>query len=57
VRNLADGAVEVVAAGTLRSMEQFLDQLRCGPPLSRVDRCDVQPDIPPESDIGEFLIR
>ena len=56
VRNLQDGGVEVIAAGRSGSMELFLEQLRCGPPLSRVDRCDVQSEIPPELDLGEFAI-
>ena len=56
VRNLHDGGVEVIAAGKLGSMELFLEQLRCGPPLSRVDRCDIKPSILPDSDLGEFVI-
>ena len=57
VRNLNGGALEVLAAGTSRSMELFLDQLRCGPPSSRVDRCEAQPEASLESDLDEFAIR
>jgi acylphosphatase len=41
-RNLSNGeTVEVVAEGSLPSLEALLAQLRHGPPLARVDRVDV----------------
>lgn len=36
VRNLADGAVEAVAEGPREQVESWLEQLRQGPPSSRV---------------------
>lgn len=38
VRNLADGSVEVMAAGSLSSMTKLRDWLQTGPPQARVDR-------------------
>jgi len=40
VRNLADGSVEVIAQGPRASLEALLDELRRGPPRSRVERVD-----------------
>lgn len=37
VRNRADRAVEVAAAGTGAALDQFERQLRQGPPAARVD--------------------
>ena len=56
VRNLNDGSVEVVAGGSAGSVALFLDQLRVGPPLSRVDGCEVQP-LAAEFELREFSVR
>ncbi len=42
VRNLPDGRVEVVAEGPARDVEAFLDRLREGPSLARIDGFDVR---------------
>ncbi len=43
VRNLADGSVEAVADGENWMIEQFVKQLKIGPPASRVTGVDFQP--------------
>lgn len=40
-RNLPDGRVEVLAEGPAKNVDRFLDQLRRGPDLARVDSFDV----------------
>ncbi|HDQ40391.1 MAG TPA: acylphosphatase [Desulfonatronum sp.] len=40
VRNLPDGRVELTAQGPEQSLRSFLELLRDGPPLSRVDQVD-----------------
>lgn len=41
VRNMPDGAVEVVAAGPVSVLEDFIEDLREGPSGSRVGNCQV----------------
>lgn len=41
-RNLPDGRVEVLAEGSADHVETFLDQLRAGPSLARVDSFEVR---------------
>ncbi len=50
VRNLSDGRVEVLAEGRGEDIEGFLDRLREGPRLARVDGFDVRR----ECATGEF---
>lgn len=50
VRNLADGRVEIVAEGEAGSVEMFLDRLREGPRLARVESFEVRD----EAATGEF---
>jgi len=50
VRNLADGRVEVLAEGSAKQVESFLDRLREGPRLARIDEFDVRR----EASTGEF---
>lgn len=48
VRNLADGRVEVRAAGDAERLAAFLDDVRQGPPGGRVDgveQLDPDPDL------------
>ena len=49
-RNLPDGRVEVVAEGSGENIEAFLERLREGPRLARVDSFDVRC----EASTGEF---
>lgn len=37
VKNTSDGGVLIVAAGAPNDIETFIDYLKIGPPLSRVD--------------------
>ena len=46
VRNRADGAVEVLAAGEAEQLEQLRAQLAAGPRWSRVDRVEVSEEEP-----------
>lgn len=50
VRNLEDGRVEVLAEGSAEQIEAFLERLKEGPSLARVDSFEVQR----ESSTGEF---
>lgn len=50
VRNLADGRVEVLAEGSRPEIEAFLERLREGPRLARVQGFDVRS----EAASGEF---
>lgn len=50
VRNLPDGRVEVVAEGTSDRVEAFLERLKEGPSLARVDGFAVRH----EAATGEF---
>ena len=42
VRNLADGRVEIEVEGNQTSVESFVDLLKKGPPLARVDSVKVE---------------
>ena len=42
VRNLPDGRVEVVAEGEKDKIDNFMEFLKKGPPVSRVDNVDVK---------------
>jgi len=50
VRNLADGRVEVLAEGDADQIDAFLERLREGPRLARIDSFDVRR----ETATGEF---
>ena len=56
VRNRYDGAVEVVAEGRPGALEHFLNELRHGPRLARVQ--DVRVTwLPYQGDLGPFGVR
>ena len=56
VRNRYDGAVEVEAEGDASSLERFLDALRAGPRMARVQ--DVRVSwMPFKGDLGPFGVR
>ncbi len=42
VRNLYDGRVEVLAEGDRQNVDGFLERLREGPRLARVDRVELE---------------
>jgi acylphosphatase len=50
VRNLPDGDVEVLAEGPRENLERFVELLRRGPRMARVDRCEATWEEP----TGEF---
>jgi acylphosphatase len=50
VRNIFDGRVEVLAEGDRENIERLIVRLQEGPPLSRVERVDVEW----EEFLGEF---
>ncbi len=51
VRNLPDGRVEVVAEGDEELLKEFLNDLKKGPPLARVNNIEAKWEKP----TGEFL--
>jgi acylphosphatase len=55
VRNLADGRVEILAEGAAVSIETFLERLRDGPSLARVDNFDVRRE-PATGEFGDFRV-
>jgi acylphosphatase len=56
VRNRYDGAVEVEAEGYVPALERFLDLLRQGPRMARVE--DVRVSwLPYRGDLGPFGVR
>ncbi|MBI4393964.1 MAG: acylphosphatase [Euryarchaeota archaeon] len=54
-RNLADGRVEIVVERDAGKVKRFLDWLRRGPALSRVDGMDVAEE--PEQGIRGFEVQ
>jgi acylphosphatase len=42
VRNRPDGTVETLAEGAQEAVELYLERLRLGPPVSRVDSVEVE---------------
>jgi acylphosphatase len=56
VRNLPDGRVEVAAEGDAEALERFERAIRHGPRGARVDRVDVEDDVPTGRETG-FSIR
>jgi acylphosphatase len=56
VRNRYDGAVEVEAQGSADALDRFLDLLRQGPRMARVE--DVRVEwLPVRGDLGPFGVR
>jgi acylphosphatase len=56
VRNRYDGAVEVEAEGDDAELERFLDTLRKGPRMARVQEVRVE-WLPFRGDLGPFGMR
>jgi acylphosphatase len=46
VRNLPDGRVEIAAEGDAEALERFERHVRHGPPGARVERVDVDENMP-----------
>jgi acylphosphatase len=55
VQNQPDGAVEVVVEGDRESVHRFEAKLRRGPAGARIDRVDVNEDVP-SGRAGEFIV-
>lgn len=55
VRNLPDGRVEVLAEGTESDVEAFLERLKEGPRLARIDSFDVRRE-PATGEFRDFRI-
>ena len=55
VRNRPDDTVEIVVAGDAELIKEFVSQVSKGPPLSRVERLDIQ-DIAPVEGFRSFQI-
>lgn len=56
VKNLPDGTVEAVAQGEAQKLEQFLNKLKRGSMLSRVDKVESEYREPGEQ-YGDFAIK
>lgn len=56
VRNLRDGTVEVVAEGTRTNLEAFVEKLRKGPLLAKVENVSTS-FLPATGAYTSFLIR
>jgi len=56
VRNLYDGTVEVLAEGNENSMNQFVNYLKTGPRMARVERVELI-EQNAENKYGDFHIR
>ncbi len=56
VRNRYDGAVEVEAEGNADALERFLDLLRRGPRMARIQDVVVS-WMPARGDLGPFGVR
>ena len=55
VRNTFNGRVEAVAEGEKDSLERFVERLRQGPRLARVERVDVEWE-EPRGEFSDFRI-
>lgn len=56
VRNHTDAAVEIIAEGNRKGLEQLLDAVRAGPPDAVVENVDAQWS-PPSGEFHRFEIR
>lgn len=56
VRNLPDGRVEAAAEGEAEAIERFERALRHGPPGARVEKVDVEDEVPTGREPG-FSVR
>ena len=56
VRNLPDGTVEVLAEGSEDILKKFLEEIKDGPPLAKVDNIKVE-FLDKEGGFSDFEIR
>ncbi len=56
VRNLPDGTVEVLAEGNEDILKKFLEEIKDGPPLAKVDSIKVE-FLDKEGGFSDFEIR
>jgi len=56
VRNLPDGRVEVIAEGDEMLLREFLEDLKKGPPLAKVEKVEVYWE-EPTGEFTDFYIR
>jgi acylphosphatase len=56
VRNLPDGRVELVAEGAPEAVDRLVTWLQEGPPAARVERVDVEVEVPAGAG-GDFEVR
>ncbi|MEQ8858904.1 MAG: acylphosphatase [Pseudomonadales bacterium] len=56
VRNEPDGAVEFLAQGNRRALQQLLDWARHGPPGASVDAFNVR-EVDPDPGLDDFDVR
>ena len=55
VRNLPDATVEIVAEGPTGEMEEFVREVRKGPPMAWVERLEIH-EIPATNRYPTFMI-
>ncbi|RKZ30338.1 acylphosphatase [bacterium] len=56
VKNLGDGSVEVCAQGEPKNIQNFIDILKEGPPMSIVSKVEIE-QIEPTDEFKDFEIR
>lgn len=54
--NLIDGAVELACEGEKQKVEQFVEWCKEGPPLAKVEKCEVAHE-PYKGEFSDFEIR
>lgn len=55
VRNLANGDVEIIAAGESQDLERFFQNIRTGPPAARIDNISIE-ELPETATYDSFQI-
>lgn len=55
VRNIEDGRVEAVAEGPEAAVKQWVEVCRKGPPLAKVEGCEVEWEAP-EGKFKDFVV-
>jgi len=55
VRNLPDSTVEILVEGEEDLIDQFLEEVRSGPRMARVNRLEIE-DVPPGAAYKSFHI-